>query len=240
MCTEHRTYRYKHTFAIKVAPSRAIVEFVLEELLKTRVLAVLTFVLLGLAACGQAAQAEAQPTRVPFQMAGENFLSAPQDFLLPAELTNGAYVPMSAGTESPNSRILELRADGQAYIAATGRLVGWQRQLDRQSGAGPLYLVNIVNIYETANGPVTVLSREWHADVWNRLDSGELTLLPDLPGVDAEHLVWQDGSGGIGVEIAYHNLYLLLTGPGDGTDQYAFFADLVPRYLQWIREGEIQ
>ncbi|MCW5874127.1 MAG: hypothetical protein KIS88_05725 [Anaerolineales bacterium] len=208
--------------------------------MKIRVLALLAFVLVGLVACGQPAEAKAEPTRVPFQMAGENFLSAPQDFLMPPALTNGAYAVMSTGTESPNSRILELRADGQAYIAATGRLMGWQRQLNRQSGEGPLYLVNIVNLYETANGPITVLSREWHADVWARLDSGELTLLPDLPGVDAEHLVWQDGTGGIGVEIAYHNLYLLLTGPGDGTDQYGFFAQLVPRYLQWIREGETQ
>lgn len=209
-------------------------------MLKTRVLALLTFVLLGLVACGQAQTAEAQPTRVPFQMAGENFLNAPQDFLLPVDLTNGAYALMSAGTESPNSRILELRSDGQAYIAATGRLVGWQRQLDRAAGDGPLYLVNIVNIYETADGPLAVLSPEWHADVWSRLDNGELTLLPDLPGVDTEHLVWQDATGGIGVEIAYHNLYLLLTGPGDGTDQYGFFAELVPRYLQWIREGQTQ
>ncbi|MBX3002351.1 MAG: hypothetical protein KF821_09605 [Anaerolineales bacterium] len=204
---------------------------------------VLLLLTLSLAACGaqpQLAQAS-QATREPFLMAGGVFLSGPQDFLLPSELTGEAYALTSAGTEAPNSRVIEMRPDGEAYIAATGRLMGWQRQLDRRSGAGPLYLVNVVNVYESEAGPLAVLSREWHAEVWNRLDMGELTLRPDLPGVDAEHLVWQDGSGGIGVEIAYHNLYLLLTGPGeDGVDQYAFFADLVPRYLQWIREGETQ
>jgi hypothetical protein len=174
-------------------------------------------------------------------MAGGVFLSGPQDFLLPSELTGEAYALTSAGTEAPNSRVIEMRPDGEAYIAATGRLMGWQRQLDRRSGAGPLYLVNVVNVYESEAGPLAVLSREWHAEVWNRLDTGELTLRPDLPGVTAEHLVWQDATGGIGVEIAYRNLYILLTGPSeDGADQYAFFADLVPRYLQWIHEGETQ
>lgn len=197
---------------------------------------------LALSACrptvAQSVEA-AEPTREPFLMAGEYFLSAPQDFLLTPELTEHAYALMSTGTESPNSRILELREDGQAYIAATGRLMGWQRQLDRRTGDGPLYLVNIVNLYETDEGPVTVLSREWHAEVWSRLDSGELTLLPDLPGVEAEHLVWQDSAGGIGVEIAYRNLYILLTGPtSDGVDQYGFFAQLVPHYLEWIQAGE--
>lgn len=207
--------------------------------MKRYVAIALTFVLFGLTACSPQAETKAEPTRVPFLMAGGYFLNAPQDFLLSPEQTGGAYVPMSVGTESPNSRILELRADGAEYIAATGRLVGWQRQLDRQAGAGPLYLVNVVNIYETADGPLTVLSREWHADVWSRLDSGELTLLDDLPGVEAEHLVWQDSAGGIGVEIAYRNLYILLTGPTEnGADQYGFFAELVPAYLQWIQAGE--
>lgn len=192
----------------------------------------------GLAACGQPTPQKAEPTRVPFLMAGDTFIGSPQELLLPVELTGGQYAPLSAGTETSNSRILELRDDGQAYIAATGRLVGWQRQLDRRSGAGPLYLVNVVNMYETQQGPQAVLSREWHADVWSRLDSGELILLPDLPGVEAEHLVWQDGAGSIGVEIAYRNLYILLTGPTDGPDQYEFFAELVPAYLQWLQEGE--
>ncbi|UYN90188.1 MAG: hypothetical protein KIT08_02870 [Anaerolineales bacterium] len=207
--------------------------------MKNRVLVLATFVLIALAACSPQPETKAEPTRVPFLMAGGYFLNAPQDFLLSPEQTGGAYAPMSAGTESPNSRILELRTDGAEYIAATGRLVGWQRQMDRRSGGGPLYLVNVVNIYETSDGPLTVLSREWHADVWSRLDSGELTLLPDLEGVDAEHLVWQDAAGGIGVEIAYRNLYILLTGPTEnGADQYGFFAELVPAYLQWIRAGE--
>lgn len=192
----------------------------------------------SLAACGQAAAEQAEPTRVPFLRAGETFIGSPQELLLPVELTGGEYAPISAGTETPNSRILELRTDGPAYIAATGRLVGWQRQLDRRAGDGPLYLVNVVNMYETQQGPQAVLSREWHADVWSRLDSGELTLLPDLPGVEAEHLVWQDGAGSIGVELAYRNLYILLTGPTDGPDQYEFFAHLVPAYLQWIQAGE--
>jgi hypothetical protein len=115
-------------------------------------------------------------------MAGGVFLSGPQDFLLPSELTGEAYALTSAGTEAPNSRVIEMRPDGEAYIAATGRLMGWQRQLDRRSGAGPLYLVNVVNVYESEAGPLAVLSREWHAEVWNRLDTGELTLRPDLPG----------------------------------------------------------
>jgi hypothetical protein len=185
----------------------------------------------------QAAEVAAEPTRTPFLMAGELFLNAPQDFLLDAEIA-GDYAAADAGTQSPNSRLLELRPDGQAYIEATGRLDGWQRQLNRDAGSGPLYIVNVVNIYETAEGPHVVLSPEWHADVWARIESGELTRLADIAGLDTEHLVWQDATGTVGVEIAYRNLYILLTGPTDGGDQYEFFANLAREYLEWIKAGE--
>jgi hypothetical protein len=186
----------------------------------------------------QAAEVAAEPTRTPFLMAGELFLNAPQDFLLGPEVAGGAYAAADTGTQSPNSRVLELRPDGQAYIEATGRLDGWQRQLNRNAGSGPLYIVNVVNIYETADGPHVVLSPEWHADVWARIESGELTRLADIAGLGAEHLVWQDATGTVGVEIAYRNLYILLTGPTDGGDQYEFFANLARRYLEWIKLGE--
>ncbi|MCW5887685.1 MAG: hypothetical protein KIT07_06135, partial [Anaerolineales bacterium] len=54
---------------------------------------VLLLLTLSLAACGaqpQLAQAS-QATREPFLMAGGVFLSGPQDFLLPSELTGEAY-----------------------------------------------------------------------------------------------------------------------------------------------------
>lgn len=211
-------------------------------------LRLLPLLVLLLAACAPAAKdpaqaelrAEAAPTRVPFEMAGDIFISPAQAFLLPAEVTGSNYAAADAGTASPNSRLLELRPDGEAYIEATGRLDGYQIQLNRSAGAGPLYIVNVVNIYETADGPHVVLSREWHADVWDRIDSGELTQLPAIASLDAEHLVWQDDTGTIGVEIAYRNLYIFLTGPTDGGDQYDFFANLAKSYIDWIRAGEPQ
>jgi hypothetical protein len=197
-----------------------------------------------LAACApaaerSAAEVETLPTRTPFLMAGDIFTSVPHDFLIPP----GELLPnytASEGSESPNSRLLELRADGADYIAATGRLDGFQQQYDRSAGDGPLYVVNVVNIYETSDGPHTVLSPEWHPDVWSRIESGELTQLPSIPGLDTEHLVWQDASGTIGVEIAYRNLYIFITGPTDGPDQTEFFSNLAVAYLDWIKAGEPQ
>jgi hypothetical protein len=208
-------------------------------------LRILPLLVLLLAACGapaaerSAAEVEAAPTRTPFMMAGDIFTSVPHDFLIPPGELLSNYTA-SDGSESPNSRLLELRADGAEYIAATGRLDGFQQQYDRSAGDGPLYVINVVNIYETSDGPHTVLSPEWHADVWNRIDSGELTQLPSIAGLDTEHLVWQDASGTIGVEMAYRNLYILITGPTDGADQTAFFSNLAVDYLDWIKAGEPQ
>jgi hypothetical protein len=171
-------------------------------------------------------------------MAGDIFISPPQAFVLNTEVLGDNYAAADVGTASPNSRLLELRPDGQAYIEATGRLDGYQFQLNRLSGEGPLYVLNVVNIYETNGGPSVVLSRDWHADVWDRIDSGELTQLAAIPGLDAEHLVWQDASGTVGVEIAYRNLYILLTGPTDNGDQSAFFSTLAVDYINWIKAGE--
>lgn len=204
----------------------------------------LPLIALLLAACAPVAKdpAEAElraaPTRVPFEMAGDIFIRPPQAFLLNTEVLGDNYAATETGTASPNSRLLELRPDGQAYIEATGRLDGYQFQLNRTAGEGPLYIMTVVNIYETADGPSVVLSREWHADVWNRIDSGKLTQLPAISGLDAEHLVWTDASGTIGVEIAYRNLYILLTGPTDSGDQSAFFANLARDYISWIQAGE--
>jgi hypothetical protein len=171
-------------------------------------------------------------------MANGIFTGAPQDFVLqPGELE--AYAQADAGSETPNEAVLSGRADGQAYLDATGRLNGYRIQFNRTQGeVTPSYIVNVVNTYETAEGALLVLSREWHADVWSLIDSGTLTLLPAIPGLAAEHLVWQDPNGAVGVEIAYRNLYILLTAPGDGGDAYATLSELAVNHLNWIQAGE--
>lgn len=136
--------------------------------------------------------------------------------------------------------VLQARADGDAYVEATGRIMGWRVQFNRNAaGSTPPYIVNVVNVYETAEGALLVLSPEWHQDVWSQIESGGLTRLPDIEGLDAEQLVWQTADGAVGVEIVYRNLYIFLTGPTEaGADQYAFFADLAKAHLEWIKAGE--
>ena len=202
-------------------------------------LSLATILLALLAACAPAQTQSQESGAIPFPMEDGLFTGAPQDFLLRAEELGGQYAAADAGAETPNSLVLEGRSDGQAYIEATGRLSGYRVQFDRTSeGNTPTYIVNVVNIYEHAEGAQLVLSPEWHQDVWSRIDSGDLTHLPDIPGLAAEQLIWRDAADTIGVEIVYRNLYIFFTGPSGGGDQYQFFADVVKGHLEWIKAGE--
>lgn len=205
--------------------------------------------LLILTACAApnqpAALAEAEPAATlapsptPFPMENGVFTGGPDDFLITEAELGGLYTADGAGTGSTNMDVLQARADGDAYIEATGRIMGWHIQFNRTAaGSTPPYIVNVVNTYETAEGAQLVLSPEWHQDVWSQIDSGGLTRLPDIEGLDAEQLVWQTADGAVGVEIVYRNLYIFMTGPSDGSDQYAFFADLAKAHLDWIKAGE--
>lgn len=201
----------------------------------------ITFLLVG---CGPAEplanRVAAEPSATPFPMESGVFSGAPQDFLLQEAELGGRYAAADLGSESPNGAVLEGRPDGEEYLAATGRIGGWRIQFNRNEDAsgGPSYIVNVVNIYESAEGAQLTLSQEWHQDVWSLIYNGQLTQLPEIEGLDTQHLVWRDASGTIGVEIVYRNLYLLLTGPSEGGDQYQFFADLAKAHLDWIQAGE--
>ncbi|MEX2143696.1 MAG: hypothetical protein WD740_03805 [Anaerolineales bacterium] len=201
-------------------------------------------VTLTLAAC---APPEAGPLDIearvalptPFLMAGGVFIGEPQHFLLQSEELGGEYQADGAGSASPNSGVLEGRADGAAYLEATGRLSGWRMQYNASGeGQAPPYIVNVVNIYETAEGAQLVLSRDWHQDVWSLIDSGDLTQLPAITGLDTEHLVWQTADGAVGVEMIYRNLYIFFTGPGDNSDPLPRLAQLAIAHLEWIKAGE--
>lgn len=209
------------------------------------------FVALMVTACSASSAPAAPPTEAanptatvtpaptPFPLSADGlFIGAPADFLIREEGLGGEYVAQDAGEESPNSRVLELRADGEAYIAATGRQSGWRLQYNGTDGQDPPYIVQVVNTYASAEGASLVLSREWHADVWALIDSGQLELLPGISGLAVEHLVWRDGTGTVAVEMVYRNLYIFFTGPSNGADNYDFFASLARTQLDWIRSRE--
>ena len=183
----------------------------------------------------------AAPVRTPFPMQDGLFTGLPRDFALQQEELAGLYVAADAGSESDNSALLEARADGEAYIAATGRISGYRVQFNRSEEVDtPSYVLNVVNIYETAEGAQLVLSRDWHADVWSLIDSGQLTQLPDIAGLDTPHIAWVDSNGATAVEFVYRNIYVLITAPGDGADTAAFVAELARTHFNWIRDGEQQ
>jgi hypothetical protein len=172
-------------------------------------------------------------------MEGGLFTGVPREFALQAEELAGLYTAADAGTETDNSALLEARADGEAYIEATGRISGYRVQFNRSEEVDtPSYVLNVVNIYETAEGAELVLSREWHADVWSLLDSGQLTELPAIAGLDAPHIAWVDPNGGVGVEFVHRNIYVLITAPGDGADTTAFITELAKTHYEWILAGE--
>jgi hypothetical protein len=197
---------------------------------------VLLFALLT--ACAPA-QPLAEESAAKFPVENGVFTGTPQEFLLEQNDLGAEYAAADAGTETPNSAVIEGRADGEAYVEATGRIGGYRIQFNRASdGETPNYIINVVNVYESAEGAQLVLNRDWHQDVWSRIDNGELTQLAEIPGIDGQQLVWQDAAGNVGVEIVYRNLYIFLTGPSEGGDQYQFFADLANTYLARIQAGE--
>lgn len=210
----------------------------------TRSLLTLLAVTLVLASCAPQPEAagvlDLEPTGTPWPMAEGAFAGAPQDFALRQDELGGDYLAADAGAETPNSAVLEGRVDGAAYLEATGRLNGWRMQFNAAAeGQAPPYVVNVVNVYETAASASLVLSREWHQDVWSLIDSGDLTLLAPLEGLDgAEQLVWRTADGAVGVEIVYRNLYIFFTGPGDVGDPTPFLAQLAAAHLDWIKAGE--
>lgn len=180
----------------------------------------------------------ATPTPFPMDEAGA-FTGAPQDFMLRPEELDGAYAAQDAGEERPNSFVLENRADGAAYIQATGRLGGWLRQYNRVNGAGPSYIVQVVSLYANPVGAELSISQGWHTQVWGGIESGALELLPGVPGLGVSHLVWRNSAtGDVGLEMIYRNLYIFFTGPAEGEDYYDFFAELARTHLEWIRAQE--
>ncbi len=179
----------------------------------------------------------ATPTPFPRDAAG-NFTGAPADFVLPVDLLPDFTA--GEGEARPNSFVLENRADGEAYLAATGRLDGWLQQYDRaEDGAGPLYVVQVVNVYQDAAGAEAAISAEWHSQVYDAIAAGQLEQLTGISGLGVQHLVWRNSSNGtIGLEMVYRNLYILLTGPAEGVDYYDFFAELARAQVDWLREHE--
>lgn len=198
-----------------------------------KTLFVLTLCALLLAGC-------AQPVNPLFPLSADGlFTGSSQDFLVRLDELGSNYFAPDAGTQSPNSRVVDLRADGQAYVDATGRRDGWQVQYSRSDGDGPIYIVDVAVLYNSAEGAQLSLSRDWHQQVWDRVDSGELVLLPAIPDFEYEHLIWRDANGTIGIEVVYRNLYILLAGPTEnGVDQYDFFVDLARNHIKWLQDGE--
>ena len=183
----------------------------------------------------------AAPSPTPFPISDGLFTSGAEAFLLSEDELAGLFRVVDAAVQTSNAEIPELRADGEAYLEATGRLDGWQLILLRGEGSeiGPNYIVSRTTTYESAEGAQLVLSREWQADVWTAIDSGALELLPQIEGLGAQHLVWRDPSTrAVGVQIVYRNLYLFFTGLSTGEDLYDFFADLAREHLDWIQSRE--
>jgi hypothetical protein len=179
------------------------------------------------------------PSPTPFPMSEGLFTGAPQDFLLNADTLEG-YTPQDIGFESDNARVIELREDGEEYIAATGRLSGWQIQFDRQGeDGGPAYVVQVVNTFGQANGPTLAIGPTWQAPVYAQFENGGLEQLSGVEGLEEQdYLMWRDANGSVGLQIVYRNLLLFYTGPYASDADPLFFAQLALRHIDWIQAGE--
>ncbi len=190
-----------------------------------------------LAACSGSAPSDFSseinsPTPVPATL----LEGSPQDYALSADLLP-ASCQANEGIERPNSDVLTARDDGEAYLEATKRISGWQVQFD--CAENPRLIVNVVTTFETLEGAAITLSPRWHSQVWDRINSGELEQLANMEGLGDLQIVFQDANGTVGVEFAYHNVYLFLTGTADeGVDNYTFFEDLANRYLQVVKASQ--
>jgi hypothetical protein len=138
-----------------------------------------------------------------------------------------------AGMELTNQRVLDLRADGEAYLEASKRIEGWQVQFNCLQN--PNLIVSVVVVYENFEGPRLTLSPDWHQEVLGKIEAGDLERLPNMPALGEDQIVFQDSAGTIGVEFIYRNLYLFLTGTAQsGEDNYDFFAELAKAQLDHL------
>ena len=164
------------------------------------------------------------PSAIPIQIS---------DYALaPEGLSNGCSAE-GIGTESPNERVLELRTDGAAYLEATGRIEGWQFRFDCTEN--PNLIIIVVIKFDSPQGPELTLSREWHKEVWGKIDDGQLEQLADVAGLSENQIVFKDTHGTIGVEFTFQNFYIFVTGTAvEGMDNYEYFADLAAAQLAHI------
>ena len=183
---------------------------------------------------------ELDPIEEPAQVASideDLLLAAAESYAISGDLLPEGCQASGPGTARPNSGVLEARSDGQAYLDASRRIEGWQIQFDCQGNPG--LIVNVVNTYETLEGAAITLSRTWHGEVWERIDSGQLEQLENIPGLGDLQIVFQDANGTVGVEFVHRNVYFFMTGTSvGGVDNYAFFSELANRYLASIQAGQ--
>lgn len=154
-----------------------------------------------------------------------------KDYVVKEDMLENDCVPDGTGLDNSNELLLEAREDGEAYLEATGRIEGWVFQYN--CSENPRTVVSVANIYESSDGPILALSREWHSEVWDLIDEGLLEHLQDIPELGENQIVFRDPNGFIGIEFAYENTYLFVTGTGDDeVDHYDFFAELAIMVLE--------
>ena len=170
-------------------------------------------------------------------MAEDLLEGSAESYAISADLLPEGCQASGPGIERPNSGVLEVRSDGESYLEASQRLEGWQIQFDCPDNPG--LIVNVVTTYGTLEGAAITLSRNWHGEVWERIDSGQLERLENMPGLGDLQIVFQDTNGTVGVEFVYRNVYFFLTGTSvGGADNYEFFSELANRYLATIKSSQ--
>jgi hypothetical protein len=181
----------------------------------------------------------ATPSPTPFPMQDGLFTGNAHGFLLTGALIPG-YSLQDEGFESANDRVIELRDDGEAYIAATGRQSGWQIQFNRQEGGeGPSYIVHVVNTFSQLDGPVLAISPDWQQTIYAQFENGGLEQLSSVEGLEGQtYLMWRNNDGSVGLQIVYRNLLLFYTGPYESDADPLFFAQLALNHIAWIQSHE--
>jgi hypothetical protein len=198
---------------------------------------------LTLTACASPQQGTAAAPVLPVSADGL-FTGSAENLLVAEESLGGNYVRAFIVDrvdlyQEPNTEIK------QQYAEAAGLVSHWQVQFVPKLGIvlpdnAPIRITNSVTIYSSTDGPYVGLSPNWAGGIYQLIDQGEWTQLPDISGLGVENLVVQKDDGTIFASVLYRNISFSVSAKSNGdTDAlYVYVSELVKAHLAWIQSLE--
>lgn len=187
-------------------------------------------------AAGQVAQG-AQSAQQSFTLGGNQILAtnafvrvSDQYVLQPTDLSVSYYLPAGETGRLSNKEVIGKlgELEGKRYVAATGRVDGWETRLKRTSGGiiAPAGYYSTIDVFETNDGASLALSPQWF---WAYTDPQRAPTEWLKDGCDLGHecLLWVNDKFDPATRLTtltyhvafrYHNVVVWVSGHGLDVD----------------------